>query len=151
MKIMSDRTFTPDGKTEKQIAGYTGETAVAQRYIAEGYTVIGRNVHMSHNELDLILRNETHIVFVEVKTRHARPQVRSRYGRPADAVDRGKRARTVAAAQSYLREHRDELTAYDPPLQPRIDVAEVYLSKPADGGADEILEIKIFRNAFGAR
>ncbi len=147
---MSDNPFSPEGKTARQVTGHLGEEAVAQRYEAEGYTVIGRGVHMSHNELDLILRNDTHIVFVEVKTRHARPGVRSRYGRPADAVDSGKRARTVAAAEAYLRKRRADLSENTPPLQPRIDVAEVYMTKHADG-TDEIIEIKIFRNAFGAK
>ncbi len=147
---MSDPVFSPGGKTVHQISGHLGEEAVARRYASEGYTVVGRNVHMSHNELDLILQNETHIVFVEVKTRHGNPRVRSRYGRPADAVDRGKRARTVAAAEAYLRLHRAELSEHDPPLQPRIDIAEVYLLK-RESGPDEVVEIKIFRNAFGAR
>ncbi len=144
---MNNTPFSPERKTSRQLAGRMGEDAVARRYEAEGYTVLARNVHMSHNELDLVLRNETHLVFVEVKTRHAVAHVRSRYGRPADAVDKGKRARTVAAAEAYLRAHRDEL---DPPLQPRIDVAEVYMQKHADG-TEEITEIKLFRNAFGAR
>ncbi len=147
---MSERPFIPEGKTEKQISGHIGEEAVARRYEAEGYTVIGRNVHMSRNELDLILTNDTHIVFVEVKTRHARPGARSRYGRPADAVDKGKRARTVAAAEAYLRERRAELTVRGVLLQPRIDIAEVYMVKETDG-TERIAEIIIFRNAFGAR
>ncbi len=144
---MSNATFSPERKTARQLAGRFGEDAVARQYEAEGYTVVARNVHMSHNELDLILRNATHIVFVEVKTRHAVSGVRSRYGRPADAVNAAKRTRTVAAAQDYLRQHRDD---FIPPLQPRIDVAEVYLMRHADG-TDEVREIKIFRNAFGAR
>ncbi len=144
---MSDSVFAPGRKTSRQIAGRLGEDAVARRYESEGYTILARNVHMSRNELDLILRNETHIVFVEVKTRHGSPLARSRYGRPADAVDKGKRERTVAAAEAYLREHR---AALEHPLQPRIDIAEVYMQAHADG-REEIVDIKIFRNAFGAR
>ncbi len=148
---MNDHTFDPEPKDEhrlsrRQLAGRIGEDAVARRYEAEGYTVVARNVHMSRNELDLILRNETHIIFVEVKTRHISPGMRSRYGRPADAVNAAKRARTVEAAEAYLRENRAVL----PPLQPRIDVAEVYMTRREDG-TDVITDIKIFRNAFGAR
>ena len=113
------------------------------RYADMGFSVEARNLHISHNEIDLILKSDTHLVFVEVKTRHAVPGARSRYGRPSDAVNKAKRARTVEAAKAYLREHPTN-------LQPRIDVAEVYVSRRADG-TEEVTEVLIFRNAFGAR
>ena len=129
--------------TDKQRLGRLGEDAVVRRYADMGFAVEARNLHLSHNEIDLILKSDTHLVFVEVKTRHAVPGARSRYGRPADAVNKAKRLRTVEAAKAYLREHPT-------PLQPRIDVAEVYVSRRADG-TDEVTEVLIFRNAFGAR
>ena len=129
--------------TDKQRLGRLGEDAVVRRYADMGFAVEARNLHLSHNEIDLILKSDTHLVFVEVKTRHAVPGARSRYGRPADAVNKAKRTRTVEAAKAYLREHPT-------PLQPRIDVAEVYVSRRADG-TDEVTEVLIFRNAFGAR
>ena len=129
--------------TDKQRLGRLGEDAVVRRYADMGFAVEARNLHLSHNEIDLILKSDTHLVFVEVKTRHAVPGARSRFGRPADAVNKAKRTRTVEAAKAYLREHPT-------PLQPRIDVAEVYVSRRADG-IDEVTEVLIFRNAFGAR
>ena len=129
--------------TDRQRLGRLGEDAVVRRYADMGFAVEARNLHLSHNEIDLILKSDTHLVFVEVKTRHAVPGARSRYGRPADAVNKAKRTRTVEAAKAYLREHPT-------PLQPRIDVAEVYVSRRADG-TDEVTEVLIFRNAFGAR
>lgn len=129
--------------TDRQRLGRLGEDAVVRRYADMGFTVEARNLHMSHNEIDLILKSDTHLVFVEVKTRHAVPGTRSRYGRPADAVNKAKRARTVEAAKAYLREHPTT-------LQPRIDVAEVYVSRRTDG-TDEVTEVLIFTNAFGAR
>ena len=129
--------------TDKQRLGRLGEDAVVRRYADMGFAVEARNLHLSHNEIDLILKSDTHLVFVEVKTRHAVPGARSRYGRPADAVNKAKRIRTVEAAKAYLREHPT-------PLQPRIDVVEVYVSRRADG-TDEVTEVLIFRNAFGAR
>ena len=129
--------------TKKQLLGRLGEDAVTQRYAEMGFTVKDRNVHMSHNEIDLILQSATHLVFVEVKTRHAVPGARSRFGRPADAVNKAKRARVVEAAKAYL---RDNPTS----LQPRIDVAEVYVNRCTDGSV-RITDILIFPNAFGAR
>ena len=127
----------------KQLLGRLGEDEVTRRYAEKGYRVVARNLHMSHNEIDLILQSDTHLAFVEVKTRHAVPGTRSRFGRPADAVTRAKRARTVEAVQAYLREHPTS-------LQPRIDVAEVYVTHRADG-CDEVTEVLIFQGAFGAR
>ena len=129
--------------TDRQRLGRLGEDAVTLRYAHAGYTLVGRNVRQFPNEIDLILQNETHLVFVEVKTRHAVPGVRSRYGRPADAVNQAKRAHVVEAAKAYLREHPTN-------LQPRIDVAEVYVTKRTDG-TDVITKVLIFPNAFGAR
>lgn len=128
---------------DKLLIGRLGEDAAARRYESEGYHVVARNVHMSHNELDLIVEDETHLVFVEVKTRHGAYGARSRYGRPADAVDKSKRARTVLAAEAYLRAHPTE-------KQPRIDVVEVYLRRLSDG-TDIVHRVMVFRNAFGAR
>lgn len=129
--------------TDRQRLGRLGEDAVMSRYAHAGFSMVGRNVRQFPNEIDLILQNDTHLVFVEVKTRHAVPGVRSRYGRPADAVNKAKRARVVEAAQAYLREHPTR-------LQPRIDVAEVYVTRRIDG-TDEITKVLIFPNAFGAR
>ena len=137
---MSDSIET---KTHRQRIGRIGEDAVTRRYAEMGFSVVARNLHMGHNEIDLILQSDTYLVFVEVKTRHAIPNSPSRYGRPAAAIDKGKRERMRKAAEEYLRAHPT-------PLQPRIDVAEVYLGKCADG-TDEILEIKLFPAAYAGR
>jgi putative endonuclease len=133
----------PETKTHRQRIGRIGEDAVAERYAEMGFSVVARNLHMSHNEIDLILRNETHLVFVEVKTRHTAPHTPSRFGRPAAAIDKDKRARMRKAAEDYLREHPT-------PLQPRIDVAEVYMTRLSDG-TETVTEIKLFPAAYAGR
>ena len=130
-------------KTSRQRVGRIGEDAVAMRYAEMGFTVVARNLHVSRNEIDLILRSETHLVFVEVKTRHASPGSRTRFGRPAAAIDKDKRARMRKAAEDYLREHPTS-------LQPRIDVAEVYMNRLPDG-TETVAEIKIFPAAYAGR
>ena len=55
-----------DHKTHRQLIGRVGEDAVARRYAEMGFSVVARNLHLSRNEIDLILQNETHLVFVEV-------------------------------------------------------------------------------------
>ena len=134
-------------QTQRQFIGRIGEDAVASRYAEMGFSVVARNLHVSRNEIDLILQSDTHLVFVEVKTRHAEVGARGRFGRPADAVNAVKRARTLEAVQTYLRAHPTT-------LQPRIDIAEVYMRRTvdADGRATErITDVKIFPNAFSGR
>lgn len=130
-------------KTHRQRIGRIGEDAVAKRYAEMGFSVVARNLHLSHNEIDLILQNETHMVFVEVKTRHTAPNTPTRFGRPAAAINKEKRARMRKAAEDYLREHPTH-------LQPRIDVAEVYMTKFPDG-TDTVTDILIFPAAYAGR
>jgi putative endonuclease len=129
--------------TDKQIYGKLGEDAAAAYYVSLGYTVVARNLHVGRNELDLIVENETHLVFVEVKSRHQAYGTESRFGRPASAVTRDKRMRIVSAAKGHLREHR----IYK---QPRIDIVEVYLRRN-DDGSHAVERILPFHNAFGAK
>ncbi len=130
-------------QTHRQIIGKLGEDETARRYAAMGFSVVARNLRISHNEIDLILQNDTYLVFVEVKTRHAIPDVPSRYGRPAAAINKAKRDRMRKAAEDYLR-------MYPTTRLPRIDVSEVYVSRRADG-TEEITEVKIFPNAYRGR
>ena len=132
--------MTPQHMNHRQLVGRLGEDETARRYAALGFSVVARNLHVSHNEIDLILENETHLVFVEVKTRYAVPGERSRYGRPAAAIDKAKRDRMRKAALDYLKEHPTE-------KQPRIDVSEVYLGKGADGSVS-VLDVKLFPAAY---
>lgn len=104
---------------KNQTVGKAGEEFAA-RYLAEkGYTVLHRNYRSAHLETDIVCENETHILFVEVKSRTdtGRP---SKYGRPGAAVDYKKRQNLTLCAEEYLRR-------YQPNKRPRIDVIEVYL------------------------
>ena len=126
--------------TDKQVIGKMGEDAAAAFLEKNGFTVIGRNIRISHKEIDLIAENDTHLVFVEVKTRRQDPNVRSPFGRPADAVDFQKRKNVAKGAQLYLYQN-------PPQKMPRIDVIEVFIS-PNDPPC--VQSINWFKNAFGA-
>ena len=104
---------------KNQKIGDAGEEFAARYLIAKGYTVLYRKYRSSHLETDIICENETHILFVEVKSRTdiGKP---SRYGRPAAAVDYKKQQNLRLCAEDYLRK-------YKPCKKPRIDVIEVYL------------------------
>ena len=105
------------------LTGAYGEVITA-RYLRErGYRILAANYRTRLGEIDIIAANRRYIVFVEVKTR-----VEGGLIRAADAVDYAKQKRIIATAQSFLSVEKTK-------LQPRFDVAEVYV----DG-----LEVKDF-------
>ena len=101
--------------------GAVGEDLAAEYLKNKGFSIVERNFRTRHLEIDLICENETHLLFVEVKTRTDTGAI-SKYGRPAAAVDAKKRQHLVDAASSYLR-------ANPTSKKPRIDVLEVYLNR----------------------
>ena len=131
-------------KTKKQVVGSLGEEMAVNFLRENGYTIKDRNIHLSHNELDIIAEDENYIVFVEVKTRsYANDEGTSDYGTPGMAVDRKKRGDTVKASRAYLAKHRTK-------KQPRIDVIEVYLKQSENTNKPKLIKINHIRNAFGA-
>ncbi len=103
----------------KNAVGARGEELASEYLVSCGYTVRARNLHVSHDEFDIIAEDDKYIVFVEVKTR-AQTKSNIRYGRPAIAVDYLKKQKLIRAAEEYLRREK-------PGKAPRIDVIEVYL------------------------
>jgi len=80
--------------------GQWGE-AVASEYLTDhGYNILDRNVHTPHGEIDLVARQGSVTVFVEVKTRTS-----TRFGYPESAITEKKRAHMLAASQAYLQMH----------------------------------------------
>ena len=126
--------------------GRAGEQIAVQFLLQNGYTVVERNWRHGHQEIDVIVKDDRFLVFVEVKTRSCRSVEDLPYGRPARAVDHAKQKNVLLAAKAYLRAH-PRLS-----LQPRLDVIEVYLrSTDATGCAPTPLKIHHIRNAFLAR
>jgi len=137
--------------SKSAVIGKFGEEAAALFLQKAGYEIIGRNIRCGHLEMDLICRNDKHIVFAEVKTRtvpdHAflsgnyRPEY-ARFGRAASAVNPKKAENLIRGAEAYLAENPHHL------LSPRIDVIEVYVSdRVGANGQAKILNINHIRNA----
>lgn len=126
---------------DKRAYGRVGEDSAASYLKRRGYNIVGQNVYVGKCELDIIAENGELLLFVEVKTRRQRPDVKSIYGRPATAVDSKKRVHLLEAASRYLYENR-ESTRH---LQPRIDIIEVYADPSTD--SYRVLDIRHFPNA----
>ena len=102
------------GGGEARLLGRWGEQLVAEALRRKGWKIVAMNYRCRLGEIDLIAEGRGVLAFVEVKLRK-----NDDFGRPAEAVTRGKQAKLRAAAELYLSQHP---TAG----QPRFDVAEVY-------------------------
>src|SRR5512141_1831506 len=80
--------------------GKRGEDYAAQYLIDHGYTLRERNWRCPVGELDLVTEQDGRLIFVEVRTRRG-----DRLGTPEESITPAKRAKLIAAAQTYLDEH----------------------------------------------
>ncbi|MBE6618426.1 MAG: YraN family protein [Ruminococcaceae bacterium] len=120
--------------------GRAGESIACDYLEKKGFTVVRRNYTVRGGEIDIIAENETHIVFVEVKTRSAGYSIK-KYGRGAAAVNDSKKEHLIFAAKSYLR-------AFPSKKKPRLDVIEITLEH---GEGAVAASISHFPNAFTDR
>lgn len=91
----TDSTKAADERRKRR--GRLGEEAAAKFYQQNGFTILERNFRAGRYEIDLIVRKENLIVFVEVKTA-AGPA----FGHPAERVDDRKQQRIITVARHYL-------------------------------------------------
>ena len=114
-------------------SGRWGEKCAVRQLKSHGWKIVGERVRAGkHDEIDIIAKDSSALVFVEVKTRK-----NENYGRPFAAVNKEKRKRLSRGAIAYLKKER---------LQPdyiRFDVIEV-IGQPADRNP----EIRHIQNAF---
>src|SRR5450755_4118324 len=78
--------------------GDAGERAAARFLRRKGFRIITRGYRTQLGEIDLIARDGTTVVFIEVKTRRA--------GAPAEAVTLEKQRRLTRAALHFLKRYR---------------------------------------------
>ncbi|MFV0426235.1 MAG: YraN family protein [Beutenbergiaceae bacterium] len=100
----------------KDQVGREGEQR-AQRWLRQvGMVILDTNWRCRVGELDIVARDGSELVFVEVKTRTS-----TAYGHPAEAVTPAKLARIRGLAALWLREHDEHAE------QVRIDVVAILL------------------------
>jgi putative endonuclease len=86
----------------KDAVGRFGEQLAAQHLEAAGLQILARNWRCRSGELDLVARDGSQLVFVEVKTRSSLA-----FGAPAEAVDRAKSARIRQLALRWIMAERE--------------------------------------------
>ncbi len=95
--------------------GLTGELAAAEHLRRAGWTLEAHRYRLGRAEVDLVVRREHDVAFVEVKTRRS-----LRCGRPAEAVTWRKRRTIARVGAVWALRHGRFGDRY------RFDVVEVY-------------------------
>jgi putative endonuclease len=116
--------------TKSTSKGAQAELLAAQFLQQRGLSLLERNYHCRHGEIDLIMLDGDTLVFVEVRLRSS-----NSFGGAAASIDKGKQLRLVRTAQHYLASKRHTPAC-------RFDALLFHTTE--DGGIEWV------RNAFGA-
>jgi putative endonuclease len=119
--------------SDRRIAlGKIGEDLACRELERRGYVIIARRYRRRRAEFDIIARDGSMLVFVEVKARDGRA-----FGEAAEAVTALKRHRMIGLALEYMTRHR--LTE----CPCRFDVVSIHF----DSGRPVI---EVYKSAFDA-
>ena len=94
--------------------GSWGEQQALSFLYKKGYTLVKKNFRSRFGEVDLIVKNNEFVVFVEVKVRR-----NSTFAHAREFVSRKKQGKMRSTANLWLSSRPVE-------LQPRFDVIEIY-------------------------
>ena len=115
------------------LLGAWGESLAAAYLKKKRYKLVEAGYRSRFGEIDLIVRNRTYLVFVEVKLRKS-----AAFANAFEYVDSRKQARLRTTAAIYLSQNPTS-------LQPRFDVIEIYAP---DGLETKHPEIHHMEDAF---
>ena len=118
---------------KSKLAGAWGEALAAEYLRKKRYTVVAAGYRCRFGEIDLIVQDRKHLVFVEVKLRKS-----ADFASAMEYVDRHKQDRIRVTASMYLSQNPTK-------LQPRFDVIEIYAP---DGTQTQCPQIRHMEDAF---
>lgn len=81
----------------KTAIGKKGEQLAAEFLMKKGFEIVVRNYRYKHAEIDLIIKRDDWLIFVEVKARSS-----SDFGEPEEFVDSRKVNKIFEAAEEYI-------------------------------------------------
>jgi putative endonuclease len=96
----------PPPRADRQRDGAVAEDAACAMLQARGMQLLARNARYPFGELDLVMRDQGTLVFVEVRLRQD-----ARFGGAAVSVDAAKRRKLALAAEAWRASHRDHANA----------------------------------------
>jgi len=79
------------------------EKKAALFYEQQGFEILEKNWQAAHKEIDLIVKKDNLLVFVEVKS-----STSQKFGHPAERVNRAKIKNLTAAARQFLIDNKIE-------------------------------------------
>ena len=115
---------------KSKITGAWGEALAAAYLQKKNYTLLAAGYRCKFGEIDLIVKDKHHIVFVEVKLRKSADFALAR-----EYVHRKKQDRLRITASIYLESHPSA-------LQPRFDVIEIYAPQGRETQNPEIIHLE---------
>ena len=77
--------------------GRFGEALARKYLLKKGYKIIGQNVKLSYQEIDLVTKRKNQIIFIEVKTRTS-----DSFGQAEEAMTQAKIGKLKKARNHYL-------------------------------------------------
>ncbi|MDP4089763.1 MAG: YraN family protein [Bacillota bacterium] len=101
----------------KKDIGNFGEDIALEHLIREGYNLLARNFRSKTGEIDIILKRNNILCFVEVKTRY-----NDKFGSPGECINNKKKSAITRTALRYMAAER--LYRFNV----RFDVIEVLLN-----------------------
>ena len=114
-----------------QTVGILGEELAGHYLSAHGYKILIKNYECAFGEIDLIAKENGHLVFIEVKTRSSLEM-----GIPAESVTFHKRGQIVKSARYYLKRYGIKN------IPCRFDVVSVLMLR------NQQPEVEIIKDAF---
>ncbi len=120
-------------RSETKLKGRFGEATALDYLKRNGYRPVAMGYYCRFGEIDVIVSNDSYVVFVEVKLRKSDDFAVAR-----EFVDVRKQEKLRAAASMWLSENETE-------LQPRFDVIEIYAPQ---GYESKEIKINHIENAF---
>lgn len=114
--------------------GRKGEEIAVSYLHSQNFEILERNFTTRWGEVNIIAKDGTDIVFIEVKTR-----LKNAFGEPSEAVDWRKRKRIIKTALFYLARHFHKESNY------RFDVLTIEFNRNRQ---EQDIIISHYRNAF---
>lgn len=118
---------------ERKQLGQLGEKLAADFLRKRGYRVMERNYRTPGGEIDIVARQGSTLVFVEVRTKSG-----PSFGTPEESITAAKRSRMVGCGMAYLQSHGDSAADW------RIDVVAIEM-----GPSGKPSRIEVIPNAVG--
>ncbi len=115
-------------------SGQQAEQTACDYLQQHGLVLLEQNYHCRRGEVDLIMRDDKTLVFVEVRARRS-----DRFGSALESITANKQSRIIATAQHYLQQNRLQQNC-------RFDVVALRIVQTADSQQHQVSDW--IRDAF---